>query len=173
MRTHVTRTHGGGPMRGRGRWLAAALITMGLGLAGCTTPASSAATGGGKVNPAQVEAIPGKDVKKVTLTEQAARRIGIETVVIGLAPSSAAAGGQPSTPTRVVAYSAVLYDPNGVTWVYTIPQPLTYVRERVVVARVGGPGGTEAVLSDGPAAGTTVVSKGVIELYGAELGVGK
>jgi hypothetical protein len=160
-------------MHGRGRWMAAVLITVGMGLAGCVTPTSGTATGDGKPGPARVEAIPGKDVKKVTLTEQAAQRIGIATVAIGAGPASAAPGGQPSTPETVVAYSAVLYDPKGATWVYTIPQPLTYVRERVVVQRVAGTNGTEAVLSEGPPAGTMVVSTGVVELYGAELGVGK
>jgi hypothetical protein len=160
-------------MRGRRRWIALALITMALGLTGCTTSASSAATDAGKINPAEVEAIPGKDVKKVTLTEQAARRLGIETVAISeSATTLPGPTGQPNTPTRVVPYSTVLYDANGTTWVYTVVQPLTYVREKVVVERVGGPNGTEAVLSEGPAAGTMIVSTGVIELYGAELGIG-
>jgi hypothetical protein len=168
------RTRGAGPMHGRGRWMAAVLVTIvGMGLAGCVTPTSGTATGDGEVGPARVEAISGKDVKKVTLTEQAARRIGIATVVIGAGPVSAAPGGQPSTPETVVPYAAVLYDPKGATWVYTIPQPLTYVRERVVVRRVAGANGTEAVLSEGPPPGTTVVSTGAVELYGAELGVGK
>jgi hypothetical protein len=50
---------------------------------------------------------------------------------------------------------------------------LTYVREKVVVASVRGVGGNEAVLSMGPPAGTEIVTTGVIELYGAELGVGE
>jgi hypothetical protein len=166
------RTEGGDPMRHR-RWMATVLIAMHLGLAGCTSGLSTVPPGGAKIEPAQVEVIPGKDVKQVTLTQRASQRVGITTVAIGVAPVTPGVGGQQGTSMRVVPYSAVLYDPNGVTWVYTIPQPLTYVRERVVVERVGGPSGGEAVLSDGPAAGTTVVSTGVIELYGAELGVGK
>ena len=73
----------------------------------------------------------------------------------------------------VVPHSAIVYDPKGVTWVYTVPEPLTYVRAKVVVETVGGSKGTEAVLSGGLPVGTTVVTEGVIELYGAELGVGK
>jgi hypothetical protein len=165
-------------MRHSGRWMAAVLITVGLGMAGCTRPAANPA-GGHKESPAKVEAIPGKDVKKVTLTEQATHRLDIRTVPIGAAPSAVpgatppAPGSRQGTSVIVVPYSAVVYDPDGGTWVYTVPQPLTYVREKVVVATVGGTNGTEAVLSDGPAAGTTVVSVGAFELYGAELGVGK
>ena len=167
------RTHGGDHMRGRGRWMAVVLITAGLGLAGCSETASSG-PGDGKVNPAKVEAIPDQDVKKVTFTEQAAQRIGVETVAIAVAPATLLpAGATPSPSMTVVPYSAVVYDPNGVTWVYTVPEPLTYVRVKVVVETVGGSEGTEAVLSGGLPAGTTVVTKGVIELYGAELGVGK
>lgn len=166
-------------MRHSGRWMAAILIT--LGLAACATPASNT-SGGHKESPARVEAMPGKDVKKVTLTEQAARRVGIATVTIGAAQTAPPVGPTPSpvgpspsagTPATVVPYSAVLYDPNGVAWVYTVPQPLTYVREKVVVATVGGARGTDAFLAQAPPAGTTIVTTGAIELWGAELGVGK
>lgn len=165
------RRQGGDHMRHSGRWMAAILIT--LGAAACTTPASNPS--GHKDSPAKVEAISGKDVKKVTLTEQAARRVGIATVTIGAAQTAAPGGpsASPGGPAIVVPYSAVLYDPNGVTWVYTVPQPLTYVREKVVVATVGGARGTDAFLSQAPPAGTSIVTTGVIELWGAELGVGK
>jgi hypothetical protein len=167
------RTHGGDPTRGCRRWMTVVVIIATLGLAGC----SDAATGSPsdeKVVPAKVEAIPNQDVKKVTFTEQAAQRIDVETGAIAIAPASLLpAGTRPSPSTTVVPYSAIVYDPSGVTWVYTVPQPLTYVRAKVVVATVGGSKGTEAVLSAGLPAGTTVVTKGVIELYGAELGIGK
>jgi hypothetical protein len=158
--------------------MAVAILIM-LGPVACTTSASDPSGGHGE-SPATVEAIPGREVKKVTLTEQAARRVGIATVTIGSAQAVPPPGAGPSpgtptpgTPTTVVPYPAVLYDPEGVTWVYTVPQPLTYVREKVVVATVGGAGGTEAFLSQAPPAGTTVVTTGVIELWGAELGVGR
>jgi hypothetical protein len=110
----------------------------------------------------------------VTFTDQAAQRTGVETVAIAVAPATLLpAGATPSPSMTVVPYSAVVYDPSGVTWVYTVPEPLTYMRAKVVVETVGGAEGTEAVLSDGPPAGTTVVTKGVIELYGTELGIGK
>jgi hypothetical protein len=116
-------------------------------------------------------------VRSVKLSRQALDRIGIRTTRVREAgtatpsPGARSAGGTPAR--KLVPYSAVLYDPKGGTWVYTVPQPLTYIRQKVVVATVRGAGGTEAVLSEGPPAGTTIVSTGVIELYGAELGVGK
>ncbi|MEV1289048.1 hypothetical protein [Micromonospora sp. NPDC049679] len=119
-------------------------------------------------------------VKTVKLTRQAFDRLGIEMTPVRDAPGATAAPATPPTPgaspggaTSVVPYSAVLYDPSGVTWVYTAPRPLNYVREKVVVTTVGGSGGTEAVLSEGPPVGTMIVATGVMELYGAELGVGK
>jgi hypothetical protein len=167
------RTHGGDPTRGCGRWMAVVVIIATIGLAGCSEAAAGSPSDE-KVAPAKVEAIPNQDVKKVTFTEQAAKRIGVETGAIAVAPSTLLpAGATPSASMTVVPYSAIVYDPSGVTWVYTVPQPLTYVRAKVVVETVGGPKGTEAVLSGGLPVGTTVVTKGVIELYGAELGVGK
>jgi hypothetical protein len=146
-------------MRGRDRqgpWPAVVLLTAGLGLSGCTA-------GGVALQeqpPANVAAIPGKDVKSVTLSDRAAKRIGVQTVQIAASPQG------PTVP-----YSAVFYAADGVAWLYTVTQPLTYVREQVTVANVGGAAGDQAFLSSGPAAGTTVVKAGVIELYGTEIGI--
>lgn len=70
---------------------------------------------------------------------------------------------------KIVPYSAVIYGAHGETWVYTSPEPLTYVRHPVTVDYIES--GT-AFLSDGPAAGTEIVSVGVTELFGAEFEVG-
>jgi hypothetical protein len=70
----------------------------------------------------------------------------------------------------VVPFSAVIYDLKGDTWVYTNPQPLTYVRAKVAVDYVDD---DTAVLASGPPAGTAIVANGVAQLYGAEFGVGK
>jgi hypothetical protein len=67
-----------------------------------------------------------------------------------------------------VPYRAVLYDSDGGTWVYTSPQSLVFIRVAVKVDYVDG---EVAVLADGPPAGTQVVTVGVTELYGAEVGV--
>jgi hypothetical protein len=167
------RTHGSDPVRGRGRVMAVVLIMAVMVLSGCSELASSSPESG-KVIPAKVEAIPNQDVKKVTFTEQAAQRTGVETIAIAVAPAALLPAGARSSPSMtVVPYSAILYGSDGETWLYTVPEPLTYVRAKVVVESVGGSGGTQAVLSDGPPSGTTVVTKGVIELYGTELGIGK
>jgi hypothetical protein len=67
---------------------------------------------------------------------------------------------------KVVPYSAVYYDAKGLPWVYVNPKPLTYERQRVAVERVVG---EAAILSEGPPAGTPVVSVGAALLYGAEI----
>jgi hypothetical protein len=70
---------------------------------------------------------------------------------------------------KLVPYSAVLYDRHGETWVYTCPEPLVYVRAPIVVDYIDG---DLAVLSQGPPAGTDVVTAGASELFGAETGIG-
>lgn len=142
----------------RSRLIATVLLV--LGAAGCSVATS--ATESKKEAPAVVEAIAGKSVKSVKLTELAEKRVGVETTTI----TKSASG-------TVVPYQSVLYTPDGNTWVYTVAGQRQYVREQITVATVGGTAGTEAFLSAGPAAGTTIVTTGVIELYGAELGVGK
>ena len=72
--------------------------------------------------------------------------------------------------TRVVPWSAVVYDFDGGAWVYETTAPHVFVRRRVQVRRVEG---DLAVLSSGPAAGASVVSQGAAELLGTELGNGK
>jgi hypothetical protein len=62
-----------------------------------------------------------------------------------------------------------VYDSAGGTWVYTMPQPLTFVRQVVVVETISG---DKAYLKEGPDSGTKVVTVGVAELYGTEKGLG-
>jgi hypothetical protein len=69
----------------------------------------------------------------------------------------------------VIPYGALIYDLNGDTWVYTSPEPRTYIRETITVDYIDG---DLAVLVEGPAAGTEVVTAGAAELYGEEFGVG-
>lgn len=67
---------------------------------------------------------------------------------------------------KLVPYSALYYDARGNAWVYVTPRPLAFQRQRVVVEQVAG---DFAVLSEGPAAGTEVVSTGASLLYGTEI----
>jgi cobalt-zinc-cadmium efflux system membrane fusion protein len=66
-----------------------------------------------------------------------------------------------------VAWSAVVFDVHGGTWVYVQTAARTFVRRRVVVGHTAGP---DAVLANGPAVGTKIVTAGVQELFGAETG---
>jgi hypothetical protein len=97
-----------------------------------------------------------------------------ETKAHGLAPGQRALVEVPlkgSGATRLtVPYQAILYDSSGATWVYTNPAALVYERAPVKVDYVDG---DTAVLIEGPKAGTPVVTVGVSELYGAEVGVGE
>ena len=68
-------------------------------------------------------------------------------------------------PQKVIPYAAVLYDPHGNTWTYTNPEPLVFVRHRIDVEFIEG---DRAVLREGPAIGTTVVTAGAAELFGVE-----
>jgi len=52
--------------------------------------------------------------------------------------------------------------------VYTTAKPLTFEREPVTVDRIEG---NRVLLSDGPPAGTKVVTRGATEVYGAELDI--
>jgi hypothetical protein len=105
--------------------------------------------------PAVAEKIEGSDLKKITFTEKAVERLGIEV----------AAAGDNSVP-----YAAVLYGLDGSTFVYTNPEPLVYIRAPIVVDHYDG---DRAVLSSGPPAGTSVVIVGGSELIGLEFGLGK
>lgn len=73
------------------------------------------------------------------------------------------------TPQRVVPYSGVLYDPYGNAWVYTNPEPLTFIRYPIDIEYIEG---DLAVLKEGPAIGVEIVVSGATELMGVEQKVG-
>lgn len=104
--------------------------------------------------PYTLEPIEGEDVLRLTLTEPAVEHIGIETVAVETSGSK-----------LVVPYDAVYIDSHGDFWVYTNPEPLVFVRAPIDIARETS---TEAILADGPPAGTQVVTVGAPELYGTE-----
>jgi hypothetical protein len=139
--------------------IVAALIVVALALTGCSD--TSAQDDGGSTDVATVESIEGSDVARVTLSEDAARRLDIAT-----APITELGG----TARTAMPYAAVLYDPNGDTWAYTNPEPLVFVRSSITVVTIEG---NRAVLSAGPAAGTQVVTVGAAELLGTEYEVGE
>lgn len=109
--------------------------------------------------PITVEESADSDILRLTLSESAARRLDIQTAVVGAADDR-----------MVVPSAAVIIDPEGIYWVYTNPEPLVYLRQEIrpVVEE-----GQQAFFVDGPPLGTPVVMTGVPELYGAEFGIGK
>ena len=123
----------------------------GLSLSACKEVETETATG---YEPAHLEEV-NEDLKQVTLTEEGAARTGLETEKVR------GSGGD-----KVVPYAALIYDTEGKTYVYTAPKPLTYLREEVKVDRIDG---QRVLVSEGPAAGTEVVTVGAAEVYGTEL----
>jgi hypothetical protein len=73
-------------------------------------------------------------------------------------------------PRKVIPYSAVLYDLGGDAFVYTSPEPRVFVRQPIGIDHIDG---SRAVLTQGPAAGSAVVTVGGPQLFGVEFGVGK
>ena len=112
--------------------------------------------------PAKVEHVEGSDAARITLTEQAGRRIDVRTDAVNGNPAAR------SGPT-VVPYSALLYDADGGTWVYTSPEPMVFERTPVTVDKIRG---SRVFLTSGPPPGSDVVTVGATELWGAEFGVG-
>lgn len=142
------------------RWTVALVIVLGVGLplAGCAQSTSTAPKG---AEPAKVEPIGNTGVKKLTLTEKAAQRLAIQTAPV-------VAQSTPAGTRLLIPYSALLYLPTGQTITYTNPEGLSYVRQNVTVDAIQG---DQAVLTEGPPAGTAVVTVGGAELWGAEFGV--
>jgi hypothetical protein len=150
------------------RWMAAVLIAAGLGLPGCAH--NSQATINKRTEAAKVSSIAGTGTKQVTLTQEASDRLVIKTVPVAEASVPPRVPGGANATRKVVPYSALLYDTSGEAWVYATSKPLSFVRQRIGVDYVTG---ELAVLSEGPAVGTAVVTRGAAELYGTELNAGK
>jgi hypothetical protein len=109
----------------------------------------------GDPQPAKVTPIKGTDLSLVTLSADAAKRLGIATAQIADQGSGR----------KVIPYDAVIYAADGHTFTYTSPKPLSFVRAPITVQDIRG---DKAVLSAGPPAGTSVVTVGSQELFGTE-----
>jgi hypothetical protein len=140
-------------MRYTNRGLAAGLAIAALALAGCESVSTDYVR---DHEPYHIED------GRIVLEQKAAERLGIDTVPVRQAAGNAAGG-------LVIPYAALHYDPNGKTFAYTEEDTLTYVREQIQVRRIQN---GRVILSDGPPAGTEVVTVGVPELFGIEEGVG-
>jgi hypothetical protein len=138
------------------RWLAR------LALAGLAISACGAGGGGAEPQPpASLEEVAEGEIGRITLTERAATRLDIRTGTVETGSGGAA---------LEVPFAAVIYQPDGTTWVYANPAELTYKREPIEIDSIDG---NVAQLTSGPPAGTKVVTQGASELWGFEFGIGK
>lgn len=132
------------------------VVAAAVMLAACSTAAEGISSGD---EPVVVEEVEGTELSRLTLSESAAERLDIQTVLV-----EAASEGS------VVPSAAVIIDPDGVYWVYANPDPFVFLRHEIrPVVEEGG----QAFFVEGPDVGTAVVVIGVPELYGAEFGIGK
>jgi hypothetical protein len=145
----------------RKRRTLALLVLAALPFSACAKVAEEEATG---PEPARVVQVKGTNQSRLVLTKKAAERVGITTAPVGEITGPGGDGVR-----KVVDYSALIYDADGNAFVYTNPEPLTFVRQPVTVDVIEG---DRVVFSDGPSAGTAVVTVGVPELFGIDAGVG-
>jgi hypothetical protein len=140
---------------GRSYGIASLAVAGSLGLAGCSTVATAENDTGDA--PAAVETAADGGPSRLTLVDEAVRRLGIETATVG------SRGGA-----RTVPYAAVVYDADGATWTFVETEPGVYQRQAITVRSVDA---DEAVLNAGPQPGTEVVTVGAAELVGVEAGI--
>jgi hypothetical protein len=131
-----------------------ALAALALPLSGCAKVTREEEQG---EKAARVEKV--GDTNKVILLAQAAKRLGIETRAV-------TQDGAHDT----VPYSAVIYDAEGHSWVFTTSEELSYVKAPITIDHIDG---DKAILTAGPAVGTAVVTQGAEELFGVEDGIGE
>lgn len=139
----------------RHAWKIAAPLIALLALGACRSVPEQ--TGG--PSPAKAEKLEGSELSRITLTDRAAERLGIETLPV-----------RPSADGSVVPYAAILYDADGDTWVFVESDAGGYIRHAVTVDAIEG---ERALLSAGPPVGTPVVVTGAAELHGVEIGIGQ
>src|SRR5262245_19320348 len=142
-------------MKRNDRWGLVVPLALCVQLAGC----DHAAPDTDEPKAAVVEHLDGAEPARVTLTEEAMKRLEIQTDTVRDEEVQ-------GTQRRVIPYAAILYDTEGNTWTYTNPEPLVYVRHSIAVDHIVG---ELAMLTDGPPAGTAVVTVGAAELYGSEI----
>jgi hypothetical protein len=133
------------------------LIATSVSLSACTEATGEYEQAAGHYEPARLEPVEGKSVKRVRFSAEAAKRVGLQTAQVR------GDGGR-----KIIPYAALIYGPEGDAFTYTSPEPLVYVREKVNVDHVDG---DRVVLSEGPPTGTEIVTIGAAEVYGTEFEV--
>jgi len=107
--------------------------------------------------PVHLEPVEGSEAQRVIFDQRGAEQVSVQTAPVRRRGKH-----------TVVPYAALIYDGQGATWVYTSPEPLTYLRAQVDVVHIEG---GRVLLQDGPPVGTAVVTTGASEVYGAERGI--
>ena len=136
-----------------GVWMFLVLAVAGFGalqLSACSESSSKAAGD----EPAKVEEVKGSSYKRVVLSAESVKRLGIKTAAV-----------RSQRKLEVIPYSAVLYTPNGRTFTYTSPEARVFVRALIRVDHISA---GKAYLRSGPPVGTAVVTVGAPELFGVE-----
>ena len=144
-------------MKRTGRSMIVMLMVTCTALAAC----SGTSDGPPKAQAVVVEKIDGSVLKRLTLSEKAAARLGVATAAV-----SEDTGAPALT---VIPYSAVIYSNDGTPWAYTNPAGLSFVRHELGIDHISA---DRAFLTLGPPVGTLVVTVGAAELWGVETGVG-
>src|SRR5439155_11853361 len=135
--------HRSGKMKRTGLRIGLVAVVASLALTACAGSSTAPAP---KTVAANAENIEGSDLKRVTLSDKAAQRLGIQTVPV----REELIGG---VIRRVIPYAAVLYAAKGDAWAYTNPEALAFIRHALTIESIAG---DVVVLSDGPPVGTLV-----------------
>jgi hypothetical protein len=134
---------------------ASLFFATGLVAAGCATSEAAPTAPSGE-EPAVVEPTEDGGPARITLSDEAETRLGLETVPVA------------TTPQLAVPYAAVIYDEQGAAWAFAQVEGGGYQRTPLTISDITG---DIALLSAGPAAGTEVVTVGAAELVGVEAGI--
>jgi multidrug efflux pump subunit AcrA (membrane-fusion protein) len=104
--------------------------------------------------PYTVEGPEDADIKRVKMEDATAALLPVELATV-----------RGEGKRKVVPHEAVIYNPDGGSFVYTKPKAETYIRAPIEIVRVVG---DDARLSDGPPSGTKIVTTGAAELLATE-----
>jgi len=142
-----------GTFAGSGGVLLALLAALAAGALGC---------GGSEPGPTSPPAarVVGAGARRVVLSAEAERRLGITTALVRRAD-----GGNARA---VIPFAALLYDAHGRAFTLVASRGRGFARRRVGVTAIDG---GRVTLSRGPHPGARVVTTGANELLGAQQGV--
>lgn len=134
-----------------------------IGLVLAAILAAGGCAGGGAEEEEEVPLVQTKltDLKQypghhiIQFTKLGASRVGLATSPVTGTPEE-----------RVAPYAALLYEPDGSTFVYTSPKVRTYRYTPIKVSRIVG---NRIYFTGGPKPGDRVVTSGLPQVYGADI----